>query len=315
MKNLSGDSQNRHETYSHLYCTVEAVTGIREELMCLSVLHLFFSVTALLGNILIQIALHKESSLHPPTKLLLRTLSATDLCVGLIAEPLVVTYYLSMLKEHWDICRYALTSTFTVTYILASVSFLILTAISLDRLLALSLGLRYRQVVTLKRTFVVVMTFWLICSITAAMNFWDYHITLWFGNINTGVCLLASVFSYAKIFRNLRHHATQVQGLVHHTQPSQPVTSPVNVARYRKAVSTSLWLQLTLVVCYLPQGIIGVFWTNRTEFSSSLYVARQFSTTLVFLNSSLNPILYCWKIREVRQAVKETMRQLSCYRT
>ena len=319
LRNLSQDSQNHQETYSQLYCTMEAVTGIRKELICFSVLHVFFSATALLGNTLIQIALHdKESSIHPPTKLLLRTLSATDLCVGLIAGPLIVIYYVSLLKEHWDLCHYALTSTFTVTYIVAPVSFLILTAIGLDRYLALSLGVRYRQVVTLKRTFVVVITFWVMCSIAAAMGFWDYHITLWFANINSAVCLLTSVISYTNIFHNLRQHAAQVQVFVHHAQPGQPITSlsPTNIARYRKAVSTSLWLQMTLVICYLPQGIIGVLWTYRgSEFSSSLYVARQIASILVFLNSSLNPILYCWKIREVRQAVKETMRQFSCYRT
>ena len=48
---------------------------------------------------MILIVLHKESSLHPPSKLLLRCLATTDLCVGLIAEPLAVTFEMFVVKE------------------------------------------------------------------------------------------------------------------------------------------------------------------------------------------------------------------------
>ena len=42
----------------------------------------------------------------------------------------------------------------------------------------------------------------------------------------------------------------------------------------------------------------------------SSYLAWQFTSTLVYINSSLNPFIYCWKIREVKLAVKETLRRL-----
>ena len=161
----------KDKAYHQLYCSAEGLTGIRKELICLSVLNIFLSMAAFLGSALIQVALYKETSLHPPLKLLLRTLSVSDLCVGLVSEPLVIAYWLSVVNEHWGSCRYALTSTFIVSYILAPVSLLPLTAISVDRPLALLLGLRYRQVVTLKRTMAAVTTFWFICAIGATMYF------------------------------------------------------------------------------------------------------------------------------------------------
>ena len=48
---------------------------------------------------------------------------------------------------------------------------------------------------------------------------------------------------------------------------------------------------------------------NQKGLSSPVYVARQFALTLVLLNSTLNPFFYCWKIGEVRQAVRATIRQ------
>ena len=79
-------------------------------------------------------------------------------------------------------------------------------------------------------------------------------------------------------------------------------------------MNSVLWLQLTLVVCYLPAGIVQVVLMTK-EFSSSLYLAGHIAATLVCLNSTLNPILYCWKIKEVRQAVKDTIRALCCLST
>ena len=67
-----------------------------------------------------------------------------------------------------------------------------------------------------------------------------------------------------------------------------------------------MWVQLALVACYVPWGIVVVLETNGIEHE----VAWRATHTLVFLNSSLNPILYCWKITEVKQAVKGLIRQL-----
>ena len=130
----------------------------------ISVLNSILSVTVFLGNVLILIALHKESSLHPPSKLLLRCLATTDLCVGLITEPLAVTSWMSVVNEHWDICGYVYVVNSVLGSILPGVSLWTVTAISVDRLLALLLGLRYKQVVTLKRVYLITMTFYVVST-------------------------------------------------------------------------------------------------------------------------------------------------------
>ena len=119
----------------------------------------------------------------------------------------------------------------------------------------------------------------------------------------------SSVSSHTKIFLSLRHNQIHVQNHVAQGQPSQAI--PLNIARYRKAVYSALWVQGTLVICYLPYVVVVALQPQR-GMSLSIYHAQQFTATLLYSNSSLNPLLYCWKIREVRQAVKETLRQLSC---
>ena len=49
-----------------------------------------------------------------------------------------------------------------------------ITAVSVDRLLALLLGLRYRQIVTLKRTDIIVAFFWIVSSVIALWYTLDY---------------------------------------------------------------------------------------------------------------------------------------------
>ena len=184
-----------------------------------------------------------------------------------------------------------------------------LAAISVDRVLALLLGLRYRQVVTLKRIYLTVTFSWVVSTICSTMYFWAPHKTLWFTYIVPSLCLVTLIVSHAKIVVTLRHNQVQTQGHVNQGQPIQTV--PFNMARYRKTVASALWVQLVIVICYLPESIVGVL-VLRRRLSQAIFAVTLFTGTLVFLNSSLNPILHCWKIREVRQAIKVTVRECFC---
>ena len=307
LKNFTEDEN--HKTVQELYCSAEFVRGVESELIFLSALNIFLSITAFLGNTLILVALHKKTSLYPPSKLLYGNLAITDLCVGIIAEPLAVTYWTSVVKERWDICYHAIRASGFSSLFFCLVSLLTVTAISVDRLFALRLGLRYRQVVTFRRTCITVTGFWILSIVGASTLFLNRRITSCYQYTVTALCLVTTIFAYAKIFVTLRHNQIHVQSHAAQGQLSQAI--PLNIARYRKAVYSALWVQGTLVICYLPYGIVVALTSDR-GMSSSLYRAWQFTATLVYLNSSLNPLLYCWKIREVRQAVKVTLRQLFC---
>ena len=305
--NLSADGQKR--TVETLSCSAGLTAGSHSHLKFLSVLNSFLSMTAILGNILILIALHRESSLHPPSKLLLRSLATSDLFAGLFPELLAITYWMSVVNEHWNICRYAVVAYHITGYILCGVSLFTLTTISVDRLLALLLGLRYRQVVTLKRTWVIVIALWVVSTAFSATLVWTYFlITIGFAFIAMLLCLVTAILSYTKIFITLRHQQAQLHD--HAQQPNQ--ANQLNISRYKKAVSSAIWLQLTLVACYLPYCIVVGLWTYK-GLSPTIFISLCYTNTLVLLNSSLNPILYCWKLEEVRQEVKNTIRQVLCH--
>ena len=293
-------------TIEQLYCSAQLGGKVHGCLMLLSVINIFLSITAFLGNILILVALRKETSLHPPSKLLYRNLAISDLCVGIIVQPAAVSYWISEVIERSDICLYILDLAYVTAYVLYSLSLGTTTFISVDRLLALLLGLRYRQVVTLKRTYLTIIFLWTISSFAATTYFVRPVAHPWFGNIGLSLCLAISLFSYTKIFLTLRYNHIQPQQ--HASQAQSNQATLLKMAIYKKAVVSALWIQITLVVCCLP-FFFALIITPQGD-PLPYYIARQFGAVFIYLNSSLNPLLYCWKIKEVRQAVKDTIKQV-----
>ena len=309
-QNITENAEEK--TYERLFCSQEITAGIRGYLIFISAFNVLLAICSSLGNILILIALHKETTLHAPSKLFLRSLAITDLLVGVISEPLTITYWMSAVRKRQDDCYNALFTSFIASYLLCGMSLLTLTAISVDRLLALTLGLRYRQVVTVKKACACVIMFWIVSIIFSAMYAQNVRITIWYSHIVIPVSFFTSVSSYTKIFWELHRHERQVRGnIIQREQSSNSSSAPLNISQYRKGVSSVIWLQVAVAVCYLPHGIITALWTYSGQ-SSAIIVLRQLTLTLVYFNSTLNPLLYCWKISEVRKLVKELLRRSFC---
>ena len=270
-------------------------------------LNVFLSVIATTGNFLILVALRKVTSINPPTKLLFRCLAATDLCVGLIQQPLFVTILLrdfpsptALLYVH-EVCS-------GLTFILCGVSLLTAATISIDRLLALILGLGYKLTVTVKRVRIVLIISFLV---SLSVGFSNYIGLDMFANGSSFglilLCIFASVFSFTMIALKLRQQQAQVQQRGEQEQVNGEEI-PLNIARYKKMVHNVAWLQMALIVCYIPLTfvLLSRIVTQRDE-KQFLYFC---AITVLFMNSSVNPILYCWRIGEVKEEVKNTLKQI-----
>ena len=278
-------------------------------------INIFLAITASLGNTLILIALHKVTSIYPPTKLLFRCLAVTDLLVGLISQPLYVTILFPWFTT-WNVNVAIVLADGFFFRLLSAVSLLTSAAISVDRLLALLLGLRYRHTVTLRRVWVVLFCFWLISALQATGSiFFEYPKLDKIANMLLCpllmLSLLVSVFSYAKIFKTLRYRQVQVHGNTQQGQRPNGGGNQLNIARYKKTVYSIAWVQLALLICYFPYNLmVFLRLLGKLPFSTEIYLIWELFVTLLYLNSSLNPALYCWRIRDVRQEVKNIIRKV-----
>ena len=211
---------------------------------------------------------------------------------------------MSAVNEGWTICYHTELTAFITSHILCSVSLLTSTAISVDRLLALLLMLKYRQVVTLRRTYLTVIVVWVFCIAATSSYFLNPVVVPWFIYTGISLSLVTSILSYTKIFCTLHRNQNQVGDLGNISQEI-----PLNISRYRNAVSTA---NVGVGVCYLSYSIT-VALTSPRELPSSIYqwftLPGNLRLTLVSFKSTLNPFFYCSKITEVRQTVKDIMRK------
>ena len=270
-------------------------------------LNVFLSVIALIGNLLVLVALRKVTSINPPTKLLFQCLAVTDLCVGLIEQPLYVAVMLRDFASPTAL-HYVSKVYVALSYILCCVSLMTAAAISIDRLLALVLGLSYKLTVTVMRVRKVVIIVWL-GSFSVGFSHWmDLHFIVYCTTfIVTLSSIFTTVFSFTKIVLKLRQQQAQVQQRVEQEQVNSGGIR-LNISRYKKMVHSVAWLQMALIVCYMPYMSFLLFMVVTQRFGE-LFFYRSVMT-VVFLNSSINPILYCWRIREVKREVKNILKQI-----
>ena len=123
-----------------------------------------------------------------------RCLAITDLCVGIISNPVFVAGVLSQINE-LQLRR----SGRNVSIVFSGVSLLTATAISVDRHLTPSLGLRYRQAVTLRRVGAILSCFWLVCvAETLIYRFWSSTIAYGKHNWTRAPTHIGSTFLWSK---------------------------------------------------------------------------------------------------------------------
>ena len=261
--------------------------------------------TTIMLNIVTIYALRKTSSLPKPFKTLLLSLAVSDLGVGLLGQPLYLAYLdvkLQCSLSNWPILD-ALTHVILRIFYLSS--FCSVMALSVDRFFAIQNPLRYQTVVTHKRLISVVTAIWSF-SVLLGLSFvfvFSGKITILLFLIIEFVCFVATTSSSYKIYITARQHNIQI-----HSQ-TRLNSGMLNIASRRKFAQSTLFIYMAFWVCYLPHFIlIGYLrYVGRTMTVSTL---SQFFGTLVLFNSCLNPAIYCWRIRNIRHAIMETLRNI-----
>lgn len=273
-------------------------------------------LTATFGNSIIICAFRKASSMTPASRILLLSVAASDLGVGLFVQPVNTAIMIRMLifrKIHggvangdlYMICPLIKTWQF-LSIFFAGASLLTVGAISIDRFLALYLHLRYRQIVTVSRVVAVVSGIWMTAFLTAVLQ----TLTVFNDIINlTGelLVLIMASFAYIMIYKIALRHHNQIYGQAQLQNQTDQVTQ---LSRAKKLAINSLYIYVIIIICYVPSLCISLIFTMARTPGSLLTLCYYLGASLVFLNSSLNPLVYCWKLREVREAAVDILKNL-----
>ena len=272
----------------------------------------FTSYAAIMLNIVAIIALRKTPSLPKPLKVLLLSISVSDLCVGLLVQPLYVA--LHIINKDIPIFKpLATVNTISATFF-CTATLLGICAVSVDRFLEIHLHFRYQDIVTHRRVVAVVISIWVLSAVLSVPRTNTHfetanRIILAIIVFITLGCLVAIAIIYVKLYLVLKQHIMQVHAL-HINLDSQDAVAIEDTARKKKSAVAIFYLYLTLLICYLPNACIALMFVLSSASPPRLVFV--FSDALLFLNSSLDPLIYCWKMRQVRLTTMNILRNMHC---
>ena len=282
----------------------------RSSLLAFGVLNFVFSVVATLENILVIRALMKASTIPATVKKLLLSLAFSDLAVGLCSQLMTASTSASILKMASSgnntafFCPTVLGVQSYFRHLLATASFLNVIVIAFDRLLAVSLHLRYQELITPKRVNIALVSLWLISCIS---TFIFVFLPTSDGIVAAVILMIGYVLAtvaYVRIYKVVKYHQNQI-----YSQNQLQNAQTRETLRQRKSAYNTIFVYLVFLACYLPLlPSATLYMTNTSEIS--FIVANYASIFLINLNSSLNPLVYCWRYREIRQSVKSTVKKL-----
>lgn len=265
------------------------------------ILNAVFSLITAIGNLVILQVIWRKQELHTPSFILLFCLAASDLLVGLVCQPFYVAYKITELIDNFGAyCILRMIQSIS-GWTTTGASLAILSGVSIDRLLVLTLHLRYNTIVTVQRVLQTVFVVWMLSVAIVMLRFW---IRQW---LILPVAIVVTSFtvttiSTLKIFQIVRRHQRQI------FQQQWVQSNIVDVLKCRKSAVTVLYVYGLFIIFYLPLCATMVVET-LTGYTLRVKIAYDYAATAVFINSFLNPIVYCFRIEEIRRAVKNLLKR------
>ena len=282
--------------------------GLYSTLIVNCILNAFLSYTAIVLKIVTVQALRKTSSLPTPLKTLHLSLTVFDLGVGLLVQPLYVAIIWMKIKAGTENSLYHAVRMVHIiqSFLFAFASFFGVVALVVDRFLAIHFHLRYQELVTQKRVIAVVFSLWVLSAFLSIPTWkwipkkvlFSMHATI------NAFCLITLSLLYFKIYAAVRRHKNQIHALRVQVAEKRDMA---NAARLRKTAVSTFYVYAVFLACY-----VSVYFLSFSSFIGGLtavpFDMGYYVFTLMYLNSSLNPLVYSWKIRRIRQAVVGILR-------
>ena len=330
-------------TFLEIIHLKDETTTIVITVILTSIINSLTAFTAIIGNSVFLIVYTKVPAIRTPSNTLLASLSVTDLLVGLIVQPSsVVRRILEVNDVHNCILRVIFAF---CGFLSCGASFLNVGLIALDRCLAICCPFWYVVSATKKTHSVIICIIWLIWGAFTLLPFAGvlsvqvYFIGV-FGVLIVNV--LVFLVSYAFIFRviiakkrrdaprrvssNFSHNPAYESNELNKTpemcrksenhlcvtnrEDEENRTQRSKESREEKRNSyTIVFLVLCMLVCYAPQLTVllmrGAFGDNE----NLVFIADAWVDTFTFLNSSVNPLIYCYRLTDIRDAVVRVFRR------
>ncbi|XP_027039861.1 adenosine receptor A2b-like isoform X2 [Pocillopora damicornis] len=257
-----------------------------------------FAIFAVLSNLLIVITIGKSQELRVPANILLGSLAVTDLLVGLITQPLFITWRL-MLHYPSTICNSEVVHSLyeCFLHLCAGGSFLSLAYLSTDRFLAVSKPLHYRANVTTTQAARNMVILWLawIGIVVLRYSGIDEETNQTITSVIAGTLVIYLVAAQIALIVSVKRNSI-------HDLLSEGNATVIASKREARIALTIVYIFLALLVFLLPavvvQIVLGFTSSNKSKTELNLAISA------LLINSSVNPLIYFWRGRDLRKAAR-----------
>lgn len=287
----------------------------------ISILFVATFLLSLSENVLVTIVISIDKKLRRPSNGYLLSLALTDISISIGLIPLEMTYV-------WSYPKWPLGSTGTnflnsVWLFSIAGSFITLLVITVDRYRAVMSVVRYRDIASLRRTFVIVGSVWIYdVTIVVLMGLfafepiteetyeWNVNFKFYYAFLAMHIVLpliLIRAFYY-KIYKKAVENRQQLlsRGQVH----PGTATSSDTVTETRlevKMAKTVAFVFMFLVIVWMPVLILEIFYA----IGSQSCVVGQLGVVSVWLtcsNGVINPIVYSLRNKDFHRSMLQLIR-------
>ena len=274
--------------------------------LALCVVNAFLSSITSILNILTIYAIRKTPSLAKNLKILLLSLAVSGLGISLLAQPM----YVAQLTMQWKYRNESYNAIYIAHLIpkniFITVSLFSVMALYAGRFLAIQLHLRYQELVMYRRVVIAVISIWVFSTLISLLRLWiAKNIMFVFFVIKDFSSIVTATFLSIKLYLTLRRHMNQIQL----TQVARNEQGE-SVQRKRTSAMASHYVYLVFTVCHLPNICVLIIIASTSEPRNDLQHLHSYTLILLFLNSTLNPPIYCWKVKQIRHTVIATLRNI-----
>ena len=279
------------------------------------VLNGIFALIATTSNAVVLISFWKTPSLHTPQNSLLCWIAFADLLVGAVVQPLdVVQRIMEELHKFGMYCSVRLAKN-ALAWIISSVSFCILTTISVERLVALLKPLQHNTLVTHSRILLLVALYWALFIVVYVARFAGLPNQTFFGmaSVVAFANLTINVVSYFKIFKVIKRHQRRIHDEAALSSRLHGQMATTEMRRFKTFTLTAVYI-LTLVILFYVPFICYLVAYTFLGFIGPIKLAYICLETLSYVNSSVNPFIYSYRLRSIRDAIYKTVPKLFFWR-
>ena len=253
-------------------------------------------------NVLIIIAVKAKLFLRTKSNIALACLAVTDAVMGLIGQTVFISFVITRLQggDTFNL-KQAVVNAF-VLRLLTTLSLFQLALINVEGYIAIKHSLRYATIVTEVRLICSSALFWIIAFLLTlpTIILQDDSIKRKISSVTMASCLAIIAFCQVVLYREARRHQRQTA--------DQQISMEVKQRKLKekKALNTTTIVLFFLLLNYSPlifvQILFNIYVIESDNSRDILTLTVIFS---VIVNSFVNPIIYCARVRQFRVAFIE----------